>query len=98
MFLLNGPRDEAPREVYLESNRAGRTLAHVPRLPGCVVRGEAPEEAAAAVPDALRQHLAWLAAHSGGISFEACDSAPRAWRPGELPRVQAAVAPCFPRT
>ena len=32
MFLLNGPRDEAPREVYLESNRAGRTLAHVPRL------------------------------------------------------------------
>lgn len=26
MFLLNDPRDEAPLEVYPESNRAGRTF------------------------------------------------------------------------
>lgn len=65
MFLLDDPRDTSPLDVYLESNRAGRTLAHVPRLPGCVVRGEIPQEAAAAVAEAIQQHLAWLAAHSG---------------------------------
>ncbi|MBZ5672312.1 MAG: type II toxin-antitoxin system HicB family antitoxin [Acidobacteriia bacterium] len=65
MFLLDDPRDTSPLDVYLESNRAGRTLAHVSRLPGCVVRGETPEEAFAAVPEAIQQHLGWLAAHSG---------------------------------
>jgi predicted RNase H-like HicB family nuclease len=65
MFLLIDPGDTSPLDVCLESNRTGRTLAHVPRLPGCVVRGDTPEEAAAAVPGAIQQHLAWLAAHSG---------------------------------
>jgi predicted RNase H-like HicB family nuclease len=65
MFLLNNPGDPSPLDVYLESNRVGRTFAHVPRLPGCVVRGETPEEAAAAVPEAIQQHLAGLAALCG---------------------------------
>jgi predicted RNase H-like HicB family nuclease len=65
MFLANHPHDLSQVDVYLESNRAGRTIAHVPGLPGCVVRGETPQEAAGLILDAVKQHLDWLGAHRG---------------------------------
>ena len=69
MFLVNNPHDVLQVDVYLESNRVGRTFAHVPGLPGCIVRGETAEEAAAAISDAIKQHLFWLNAH-GGRDFQ----------------------------
>jgi predicted RNase H-like HicB family nuclease len=65
MFLANDPHDLSQVDVFLESNRAGRTIAHVPELPGCVVRGETPQEAAGSILDAVAQHLDWLGAHRG---------------------------------
>ena len=53
--------------VYLESNRLGRTFAHVPELPGCIVRGETAEQAIACTRDAIKQYQSWVLAHRGGL-------------------------------
>jgi len=56
---------DEPFDVHLESNRLGQTIAHVPQLLGCIVRGKTPEEAIGYVEDAVAQYLVWLQEHSG---------------------------------
>jgi len=58
------PFDE-PFTVYLESNRLGRTMAHVDRLPGCIVRARSADRAIGLAETAIAQHLEWLGQHSG---------------------------------
>jgi predicted RNase H-like HicB family nuclease len=58
------PLDE-PFTVYLESNRLGRTMAHVAQLPGCIVRAQTADRAIDLVETAIAQHLDWLGHHSG---------------------------------
>ncbi len=55
---------QGPFDVYLESNRAGQTMAHIPQLPGCIVRASTPELAEANIESAIRQYILWLAVHS----------------------------------
>lgn len=57
-------RVAAPFDVNLESNRVGRTVAHVLLLPGCIVRASTPDLALANVKVAIEQYIIWLAAHS----------------------------------
>jgi uncharacterized damage-inducible protein DinB/predicted RNase H-like HicB family nuclease len=49
--------------VYLEIADDGRCLAHVPDLPGCVVRAPTPQGALRQLPGAIRDHHAWLRRH-----------------------------------
>jgi uncharacterized damage-inducible protein DinB/predicted RNase H-like HicB family nuclease len=49
--------------VYLETAADGRCLAHVPDLPGCVLRAATKEEALCGLPRAIRDHCAWLGRH-----------------------------------
>lgn len=49
--------------VYLETARAGTCLAHVPALPGCVVRAASREEVLRHLPQAIRDYHAWLRRH-----------------------------------
>jgi len=49
--------------VYLEVAPDGLTMAHVPDLPGCIVRSPTREEAIRRLPEAVRRHLAWLRRH-----------------------------------
>ncbi len=46
--------------VYLETAEEGLCLAHVPALPGCVVRANDREAALKALPDVVRAYHAWL--------------------------------------
>lgn len=57
-------RVDRPFDVYLESNRVGRTVAHVAQLPGCIVRASTSDVAVANVKTAIQQYVIWLAAHS----------------------------------
>jgi predicted RNase H-like HicB family nuclease/uncharacterized damage-inducible protein DinB len=50
-------------EVYLEIHADGRTMAHVPALPGCVARGPNRQEALRYLPEAVQAHHAWLRRH-----------------------------------
>jgi predicted RNase H-like HicB family nuclease/uncharacterized damage-inducible protein DinB len=49
--------------AYLEIAVDGRCLAHVPDLPGCVVRAPARGEALHRLPDAIRDYHTWLRRH-----------------------------------
>jgi predicted RNase H-like HicB family nuclease/uncharacterized damage-inducible protein DinB len=49
--------------VYLESDSAGTTMAHVPDLPGCIARAGSREAALEQVPAAIRESLAWFRRH-----------------------------------
>lgn len=49
--------------VYLETGADGRCLAHVPDLPGCVVRAPSRDEVLPRLPEAIRDHHAWLRRH-----------------------------------
>lgn len=46
--------------VYLESHPDGRTMAHVPALPGCICRKSSRAAALAGLPGAIRGHHDWL--------------------------------------
>jgi predicted RNase H-like HicB family nuclease/uncharacterized damage-inducible protein DinB len=50
--------------VYLERADDGPCLAHVPALPGCVVRAPTRPEALQQLSDAIYGYLAWLRRHS----------------------------------
>lgn len=56
---------DEPFDVYVESNRLGRTIAHIPQLPGCIVRAQTPDQALSHVEEAIIQYLLWLGAHGG---------------------------------
>jgi predicted RNase H-like HicB family nuclease/uncharacterized damage-inducible protein DinB len=49
--------------VYLEIADDGRCLAHVPALPGCIVLASTRAEALERLPEAIRDHHAWLRRH-----------------------------------
>ncbi|MBN1955872.1 MAG: DinB family protein [Anaerolineae bacterium] len=49
--------------VYLESDPAGTTMAHVLDLPGCTVRANSRAAALEQVPAAIRAYHAWLGRH-----------------------------------
>jgi len=49
--------------VYLETADDGRCMAHVPALPGCISRELSRAEALRCLPDAIREHHAWLRRH-----------------------------------
>src|SRR4051812_21747518 len=49
--------------VYLELSEQGECMAHVPTLPGCVVRAADQATALTALPDAIRAYHAWLRRH-----------------------------------
>ena len=49
--------------TYLEIAADGRCLAHIPDLPGCVVRAPARDEALHHLPGAIRDYHAWLRRH-----------------------------------
>ena len=49
--------------VYLETGTDGRCLAHVPDQPGCVVRAASRDEVLQRLPQAIRDHHAWLRHH-----------------------------------
>ncbi|MCX6028835.1 MAG: type II toxin-antitoxin system HicB family antitoxin [Chloroflexi bacterium] len=49
--------------VYLESHPDGRTMAHVPMLPGCMCRKTNRDATLACLPDAIRGHHDWLRRH-----------------------------------
>jgi predicted RNase H-like HicB family nuclease len=59
--------------VYLEIDSDGRCLAHVLELPGCIVRAPSRDEALAWMPDAIRDHHAWL--HHHGEAAPLADAA-----------------------
>jgi uncharacterized damage-inducible protein DinB/predicted RNase H-like HicB family nuclease len=59
--------------VYLEIDNDGRCLAHVLELPGCIVRAPSRDEALAWMPDAIRDHHAWL--HHHGEAAPLADAA-----------------------
>ncbi len=50
-------------EVYVETNRLGRTMVHVPQLPGCIVRAVSAECALGSLETAVRQYDTWLSVH-----------------------------------
>ena len=41
-------------DIYLEINQAGNCFAHVPALPGCILRAKDQESAVAALPGSIR--------------------------------------------
>lgn len=49
--------------VYVEVAGDGLCMAHVPDLPGCIVRAPTRDEALCQLPDAIRKHHAWLRRH-----------------------------------
>jgi len=49
--------------VYLEIAEDGRCMAHVPELPGCIVRAPARNQALAQLPGVIRDYYAWLRRH-----------------------------------
>jgi|GEM_PF-250095 len=49
--------------VYLELDRDGTTMAHVPELVGCTVRARSRAAALEQTPAAIRAYLAWLRRH-----------------------------------
>lgn len=55
---------DEPFDVYVESNRLGRSVAHIPQLPGCIVRAQTPEQALIHVEEAIIQYLLWLGIHA----------------------------------
>ncbi|HIE37753.1 MAG TPA: DUF664 domain-containing protein [Anaerolineae bacterium] len=56
--------------VYLEMAEDGRCMAHVPDLPGCIVRASDRDEALRRVPEAIRETLAWLRRHGEAVPTE----------------------------
>jgi uncharacterized damage-inducible protein DinB/predicted RNase H-like HicB family nuclease len=56
--------------VYLESADDGRCMAHVLGLPGCIVRAFSRNDALCQLPDAIRDHHAWLRRHSEPAPFD----------------------------
>ena len=49
--------------VYLEIDEDGKCMAHVPDLPGCIVRAPTQDDALRRLPDAIREYRAWLHRH-----------------------------------
>jgi predicted RNase H-like HicB family nuclease/uncharacterized damage-inducible protein DinB len=49
--------------VYLEVGEDDRCLAHVPELPGCIMRAATTDEALRRLPNAIRDYHAWLRRH-----------------------------------
>ncbi len=49
--------------VYLEIDVDGICMAHVPALPGCIVRASSRDEAMRRLPDAIHEYHAWLRRH-----------------------------------
>jgi predicted RNase H-like HicB family nuclease len=54
---------DEPFDVHVESNRQGHTVAHIPLLPGCIVRAQSPEQALSYVEEAITLYLLWLNNH-----------------------------------
>jgi uncharacterized damage-inducible protein DinB/predicted RNase H-like HicB family nuclease len=50
-------------EVYLEVHSDGRTMAHVPALPGCIARGPSRQETLRLLGEAVKGHQTWLRNH-----------------------------------
>jgi predicted RNase H-like HicB family nuclease/uncharacterized damage-inducible protein DinB len=50
--------------IYIETNAAGRTMIHIPQLPGCIVRAASENLAIDRVEDAIHQHIAWQKTHA----------------------------------
>lgn len=73
--------------VYLECNRDGRCMAHVPSLPGCIVRGASVERVLEHVPEAIEQYLLWERAHRGSVP-----NAPPAVTIGNVVRCEGGAA------
>jgi predicted RNase H-like HicB family nuclease len=48
---------DEPFDVHVESNRQGHTVAHIPLLPGCIVRAQSPEQALSYVEEAITLYL-----------------------------------------
>lgn len=57
--------------VYLERAEGGLCMAHVPALPGCMVRATGRDEALGALPGAIRAYHAWLRDHGEAAPGEA---------------------------
>ena len=57
-----------PYDVYLEIGREGKCMAHVPELPGCMVRAASQEEALAALPQAIMDYHGWLRNHGEEVA------------------------------
>jgi predicted RNase H-like HicB family nuclease/uncharacterized damage-inducible protein DinB len=53
--------------VYLETAADGRCMAHVPGLPGCIVRAPTRDEALSRLLEAIRDCHAWLRSHGEPI-------------------------------
>jgi predicted RNase H-like HicB family nuclease len=51
-------------DVHVERNRVGHSVAHIPQLPGCIVRAQTPEQALNHVEDAVMLYLLWLGSHT----------------------------------
>jgi uncharacterized damage-inducible protein DinB/predicted RNase H-like HicB family nuclease len=49
--------------IYLETGDDGRSMAHVPALPGCIARAASRDEVLRRTPDAIREASAWLRRH-----------------------------------
>lgn len=56
--------------VYVETDDAGRAMAHVPLLPGCVVRGQGVDRVLSLAPVAIREYCAWLEGHGVAVPPE----------------------------
>jgi uncharacterized damage-inducible protein DinB/predicted RNase H-like HicB family nuclease len=55
--------------VYLEHAAGGPCLAHIPGLPGCVVRASTCDEVLRKVPGAIHDYYAWLRRHGEPTPF-----------------------------
>jgi len=56
--------------VYLEIAPGGLTMAHLPDLPGFLVRAPSPGQALEQVPEAVRSYYAWLRGHGEATPVE----------------------------
>lgn len=56
--------------VYVETDEAGRVMAHVPSLPGCIVRGDVLDRVSESVPAVIREYTAWLEGHGVAVPPE----------------------------
>jgi len=76
----------ATYRAYLEIDGAGRCLAHVLSLPGCIVRAPSREEALAQLPAAIRSYHSWLRRHGESVEPEAAVEV-------EIAEVQSGLGP-----
>lgn len=57
----------AKYQVYLETDKSGRCMAHILDLPGCTVRATNKNDAVSQLPNAIQAYSSWLRNHGETI-------------------------------